>query len=95
MHRPISSPWMLSSGPPLLPLLMAASVWIRSVWEATGVRMRRSMPETIPWLTECQLPRGFPMITTGSPSMRSEEEPRTTSGNLRSPLILISARSSS
>ncbi len=48
---PMSTPSISSSGPPLLPGLMAASVWIRSVNTPLSLRMVRPRAETTPVVT--------------------------------------------
>src|SRR4028119_1211487 len=63
---PMTSPWMLHSGPPLLPGLMAASVWIISVnWNAApslvgGTGMVRPTAETTPTVTVLAWANGLP-----------------------------------
>ena len=51
---PTTWPSRLSSGPPELPGLTAASNWIRplSVWPVFGTVNERSRPETTPALSE-------------------------------------------
>ena len=48
---PITSPAALTSGPPELPELMAASVWMRPSSWPDSVSSERSVAETMPWVT--------------------------------------------
>src|SRR5206468_936004 len=59
---PITWPDRLTSGPPELPGLMAASVWIMPVWGP----IERLSPETMPRVTlgSPRSPRALPMATT-------------------------------
>jgi hypothetical protein len=67
---PIATPERSSSGPPLLPGLMAASVWI-IVAPST---LRSAL--TIPRLTVfCRKPSGVPMATTSCPTRAPAAEP--------------------
>ena len=52
---PTTSPFMLTSGPPELPGLIAASVWMKS-WLTTSGSSSICRPRAlmIPWLTECR-----------------------------------------
>ena len=67
------SPCMLSSGPPELPWLIAASVWIASRIAVTpfGAWISRLMAETMPDVTVRSRPNGLPMATTPSPTLTS------------------------
>ena len=58
------------SGPPELPGLMAASVWIRSSRMTVALSwMRRPFAETTPWVTVFwNSPSGLPMATTVAPT---------------------------
>jgi hypothetical protein len=47
---PISSPRLLTSAPPELPGLMAASVWMKSVWAPTWAAARFTV-EMMPSVT--------------------------------------------
>ena len=53
---PISSPWMFSSGPPELPRLMEASVWMRFEKRRSWACTSRCRPETMPSETVCSWP---------------------------------------
>ncbi len=74
---PITSPSALISGPPELPGLIAASVWITLVIEKpSGASIWRCRAETMPLVTVRSSPKGLPIATTGSPTSISEELPR-------------------
>ena len=73
---PITRPRALSSGPPELPRLIAASVWIASPmrnWVSDS--MSRSSAEMTPTDSDCSSPNGDPIAATGDPTSRSREEP--------------------
>ena len=53
VFMPITSPRMLSSGPPELPGLIAASVWITCAWRRLATWNGRSRPLMTPTLTVC------------------------------------------
>ena len=48
---PMTAPVASTSGPPLLPGLIAASVWIRLLIEPVSVSMLRPVAETMPAVT--------------------------------------------
>src|SRR5882724_1932084 len=79
---PMTSPCMLTSGPPELPGLMAASVWMKSSngpWP-----MLRALALTMPAVTVACRPKGEPTAMTQSPTcIRSESPSRA---NLNWPL---------
>ena len=92
---PSTRPAPLSSGPPELPGLMAASVWIAlPIVKAVSDSMLRSMAETTPTDSDWRSPKGLPMAATGWPTIRSSECP-SSSGVSLSPAgsTLISATS--
>ncbi len=80
---PITSPSRLKSGPPELPGLMAASVWMMSpavktpppVVECRESRVRPSA-ETMPVVMVLLSPKGLPMAITVCPTCRASESPR-------------------
>src|SRR5438105_15663888 len=75
---PITWPLASASGPPELPGLMAASVWIRPVSRSPLVCSDRLSPEMMPVVTDGQpgaRPRALPTATTGSPTWRPEDLP--------------------
>ena len=66
---PITRPLASSSGPPELPGLIAASVWITLlIVNPLGALISRWRAETIPVVTVRSSPNGFPIATTGSPT---------------------------
>src|SRR5260370_14762640 len=56
---PITSPSMLTRGPPELPGLMAASVWMKD-WNWRFGTMLRPLAETMPAVTGARDPKGLP-----------------------------------
>ena len=66
VFTPTTSPPRLNSGPPELPRLMAASVWMKSS-ERPELRSRLRA-EMIPADTEPPKPNGLPMAITQSPT---------------------------
>src|SRR5207302_1156890 len=71
---PMTSPCMFTSGPPELPGLMAASVWMKSSngpWP-----MLRALALTIPAVTVACRPNGEPTAMTQSPTCILSESPR-------------------
>ena len=76
---PMTSPWLLNSGPPELPELMAQSVWIMFIWRPSLMVMERSRAEMMPVLSEkVSSPKGLPMVVTCSPTSISLDLPMTT-----------------
>ena len=71
---PTTSPFMFTSGPPELPGLIAASVWIRSSYRARPTP--RPLPLTIPAVTVSESPNGWPTARTQSPMSRASESPQ-------------------
>ena len=77
---PITRPRASKSGPPELPWLIGASVWIAStrlnleVSEST----ERFVAETTPTASEFSFPNGLPIAATGSPTVTAAESPRGT-----------------
>ena len=73
VFMPMTLPDMSTSGPPELPGLMAASVWM-NFWnclarpEASRSSMERFLAETMPAETVCERPKGLPMARTQSPT---------------------------
>src|SRR5262245_49808478 len=86
---------MLSSGPPELPGLMAASVWMKSLKVRSSLRSERPRALTTPVVTVCERPKGLPIAITVSPIIRSPAVPSATVGSLPSALMLSTARSES
>ncbi len=70
---PITSPRRLSSGPPELPWLIAASVWIApSIGVSFGEEISRPTALTMPLVTVPSRPNGLPIATTPSPTVTFE-----------------------
>src|ERR1051326_7497454 len=76
---PITWPLALSSGPPELPWLIAASVWMALLMsnDVSDVMLRLSA-EITPTDSDCSSPNGLPMAATGAPTVSLDDEP---SGN--------------
>ena len=73
---PITSPAASISGPPELPGLIAASVWITLLIEKPlGAWIWRCSAETMPLVTVRSRPNGLPIATTGSPTWTFDELP--------------------
>ena len=72
---PISSPLRLTKAPPELPLLIAASVWMKFSKFSTFKPLRPSA-DTIPDVTVWPKPNGLPIATVKSPT-RIESESAT------------------
>ena len=69
---PTTAPEASASGPPELPGLMAASVWIRFVIRVAplSTAMSRPLPETMPLVTENEyMPSGLPTAITSWPTL--------------------------
>ena len=65
---------MSSSGPPELPWLIAASVWIASsMAKLFGAEIWRWRALTMPVVTVCSRPNGLPIAMTPSPTSSCEE----------------------
>ncbi len=85
MTRPSSS----TSGPPELPGLIAASVWIApEIWKSVSDSIERSTAETTPTDSDCFSPNGEPIAATGVPTSTSRLEP-SGSGRSFSPPVSI------
>ena len=73
---PMTRPRRSSSGPPELPWLIAASVWIVSVIvKLFGAVIWRWSALTIPLVTVPSSPNGLPSASTGSPTSTALESP--------------------
>ena len=86
---PMSAPSTSTSAPPLLPGLIAASVWMRSrrdsSWpvplQVSVTSMRRPMALTTPVVTELvNVPSGLPMAMACWPTLSVPELPMSTAG---------------
>ena len=65
--RPVAS----SSGPPELPWLIAASVWIApSILNPVSESIERCVAEMTPTDSDCSSPKGEPIAATGAPTFR-------------------------
>ena len=101
VFMPMTWPDVSMSGPPELPGLMAASVWIMfwrvSVWVPSPPAVtERPRAEMMPWVTvgvPAARPSALPMATTASPTTALPEFPKVTVGRLDASLILRSATS--
>ena len=73
---PMTAPVGSRSGPPLLPGLIAVSVWMRFVRLSLWVSMLRPRAEMIPLVTESvNSPSGLPMAIACWPTWIVEESP--------------------
>ncbi len=73
---PITRAPASSSGPPELPGLIEASVWIApSIWNWVSDLTERSVAETIPLESDCCSPKGLPIAATGWPTWISASSP--------------------
>ena len=89
---PMTWPAMFTSGPPELPGLIAASVWMKSKPGAatvSGAPLRLTMPNE----TDCSSPNGCPSAITNSPTRRRLESPIGSVGSFVAPSMRTSARS--
>ena len=87
---PTASPLMLSRGPPLLPRLIEASVWMKLSYGPSP--MKRPLALTIPEVTVWFKPNGLPIAMTGSPTSSFSESPNGITGRFDAS-ILMSAMS--
>ena len=95
---PMSWPEQLTMAPPLLPGLMAASLWIAETSSAAvlfsaGTWMVRSRALMIPEVTVPDNPSGAPITTFASPTWTEEDEPIAMTGSVRETSALSTARS--
>ena len=77
---PITAPVESTSGPPELPGLIAASVWMASITASApespaSSRTGRSSALTMPWVTVPTRPSGEPMAITASPTASPADDP--------------------
>ena len=94
---PISSPFASSSGPPELPGLIEASVWIAlSMPKLVSPSTVRFVAEITPIESDWSSPNGLPIAATGSPTVKLERSESSTGCRSRpSGSTLISATSAS
>jgi len=91
---PITLPELSNSGPPELPGLIAASVWIIfSSVSPPSPWISRLSELTMPVVSVPSNPNGLPMASTFCPTTRLSELPSGSEGSLRPVSIRISARS--
>ena len=88
---PTTLPSMSNSGPPELPRLMAASVWMKSSYGPDA--MSRLRAETMPAVTVPPSPNGLPIAITQSPTRTASESPNETAGSGASAFTRNTARS--
>ena len=71
---PITWPAAFSSGPPELPWLIGASVWIAfAIGKLFGASIERPSALTMPLVTVSARPNGLPIATTGLPTCTAFE----------------------
>ena len=91
---PITSPREDTSGPPELPGLSAASVWITSsISRPVRARSERPSAETTPAVTVDSKPSGLPMAITSWPRRSRLESPSVAAGSVTGASTRTSARS--
>ena len=89
---PITRPSGPTSGPPELPGLIAASVWIApAIWKSVSDATERLTALTTPTESDCCCPNGEPIAATGWPT---ETFPLSPSGSGLSDSPFVSTRSS-
>ena len=77
---PTTAPVASNSGPPELPGLTAASVWMNGTTASPG--SERPLALTMPCVAVCSKPNGAPMASTGSPTCSCFGSPRRTDGQV-------------
>ena len=92
---PTTSPRRFTSGPPELPRLIAASVWMKFSNDrvASESPSARPLAETTPTVTVCSMARGLPTAITHSPTRSASESPSGSGVNGPFPSTRISATS--
>jgi hypothetical protein len=88
---PITSPSVLNIGPPELPRLIEASVWMKSSYGPALISRERA--ETMPAVTVPPRPNGLPIASTQSPIRVSVLSPQLAAFRSWSVSTLSSARS--
>ena len=89
---PTNSPFAFTSAPPLLPWLIAASVWMNDSIPLLYTPNERAFALTIPAVTVEFRLNGLPTANTHSPTFKASESPTGIVGK-SSPSIFTSARS--
>ena len=92
VFTPITWPLLSSSGPPLLPGLIAASVWIMSSSRESSSRIVRPSELITPVVKVPSSPNGLPIANTFWPTLRFSESPIVRYGISLSGSMRISAR---
>ena len=92
----MTAPVMSTSGPPELPGLMAASVWIAGYvvelpWSSEPTLTGRLSALTMPLVTVASRPNGEPIATTPSPTPRLADLPMVAAVRPETPEALMTA----
>ncbi len=82
VFMPMTSPRRLSSGPPELPGLIAASVCSISLERPSVTGNARSVALITPTVTVWRKPNGLPIAMTQSPAAICDESPNFASGSV-------------
>ena len=90
---PIRRPSRLTSAPPELPGLIAASVWMKKL-ESLTPPAERASAEMMPLVTVWFRPNGLPIASTTSPTSIESESRSSMNGNL-SPWVSMRSRARS
>ena len=72
---PITWPLLFTKAPPLLPELIAASVWIATYLLPSSSKTSRFTALTIPAVTLLSKPKGLPIAIANSPTWTLSESP--------------------
>ena len=81
---PMTLPSASTSGPPELPGLIAASVWIApEIWKAVRPAIERSTAETTPIESDWRSLNGEPIAATGSPTATLPDSPSGSGRSVR------------
>src|ERR1700748_399297 len=84
---PITWPRRSKVGPPEVPRLMGASIWMKVVYCWVESRLLRPSEDTMPAVTELDRPKGLPTATTQSPTRKRLSSPNSTVGSGFLPLV--------
>ena len=83
---PSTRPRASTSGPPELPWLMAASVWIApGIWKLVSESIERFSAEMMPTESDWGSPKGLPMAATGEPTRSSSPVARASGARVSPP----------
>ena len=92
---PITLPSSSTSGPPELPGLIAASVWIApEIWNAVSPVIERSTADTTPTDSDWASENGEPIAATGVPTSTCSEFPSGSGRSVRPPGSTLSSATS-